>query len=373
MENHHITTTIIATVVPTIAPKTILEIETTLDPTFKPDTSHMPSEAPLSPDYVPASPDYVLASLDYFPESDLEEPPEEDPSKDDPFGDDVSEIAELKVQAASTPPAPLQIVRAIPVLPRQPINVVLPGQEIPFGRPYQNTRWITAPPSPSSDSSLEYSLVASSYVGPSHWRSRYVSSSPSPPPRKRCRVLLYSSSSALFSPPLSVGPSRKFKGSPTVLHHEETIEDTIKVVVEPVILPIHAEPTNKERLDEHEQVIQGMYENLIEMYVIRFEEIEEQQRAQRDKRQLRYTKEELRSCQIVLKNGNGNENKDENSNGDVNGNRNEVNGNTGGLVRAAHECTYKEFLNCQPLNFKGTEGAVGLAKWFKKMESILES
>ncbi|GKA87283.1 hypothetical protein Tco_0808994 [Tanacetum coccineum] len=31
---------------------------------------------------------------------------------------------------------------------------------------------------------------------------------------------------------------------------------------------------------------------------------------------------------------------------------------------------YKEFLNCQPLNFKRTEGAVGLAHWFEKMESV---
>ncbi|GKE61972.1 putative reverse transcriptase domain-containing protein [Tanacetum coccineum] len=34
------------------------------------------------------------------------------------------------------------------------------------------------------------------------------------------------------------------------------------------------------------------------------------------------------------------------------------------------ECTYSDFLKCQPLNFKGTEGAVGLTQWFKKMESV---
>ncbi|GKA22286.1 putative reverse transcriptase domain-containing protein [Tanacetum coccineum] len=33
-------------------------------------------------------------------------------------------------------------------------------------------------------------------------------------------------------------------------------------------------------------------------------------------------------------------------------------------------CTYKKFLNCQPLNFKGTEGAVGLARWFEKIECV---
>ncbi|GKC91012.1 hypothetical protein Tco_1151661 [Tanacetum coccineum] len=29
-------------------------------------------------------------------------------------------------------------------------------------------------------------------------------------------------------------------------------------------------------------------------------------------------------------------------------------------ARTPRECTYKDFLNCQPLNFKGTEGVVGL-------------
>ncbi|GJW77814.1 putative reverse transcriptase domain-containing protein [Tanacetum coccineum] len=36
----------------------------------------------------------------------------------------------------------------------------------------------------------------------------------------------------------------------------------------------------------------------------------------------------------------------------------------------ARECTYRDFLKCQPLNFKGTEGVVGLTQWFVKMESV---
>ncbi|GJZ81887.1 putative reverse transcriptase domain-containing protein [Tanacetum coccineum] len=39
-------------------------------------------------------------------------------------------------------------------------------------------------------------------------------------------------------------------------------------------------------------------------------------------------------------------------------------------VQVARECTYPDFLKCQPLNFKGTEGVVGLTQWFEKMESI---
>ncbi|GJW13078.1 hypothetical protein Tco_0017211 [Tanacetum coccineum] len=37
----------------------------------------------------------------------------------------------------------------------------------------------------------------------------------------------------------------------------------------------------------------------------------------------------------------------------------------------ARECTYNDFLKCQPLNFKGTEGVVGLTQLFEKMESIV--
>ncbi|GJX18495.1 putative reverse transcriptase domain-containing protein [Tanacetum coccineum] len=46
-----------------------------------------------------------------------------------------------------------------------------------------------------------------------------------------------------------------------------------------------------------------------------------------------------------------------------NGSENEKNGGSGGTAHAAHGCTHKEFLNCQPRNFKGTEGAVGLERW----------
>nr|GEV06842.1 hypothetical protein [Tanacetum cinerariifolium] len=34
------------------------------------------------------------------------------------------------------------------------------------------------------------------------------------------------------------------------------------------------------------------------------------------------------------------------------------------------ECTYSEFLKCQPLNFKGTEGVIGLTQWFERMELV---
>ncbi|GKD72555.1 putative reverse transcriptase domain-containing protein [Tanacetum coccineum] len=41
-----------------------------------------------------------------------------------------------------------------------------------------------------------------------------------------------------------------------------------------------------------------------------------------------------------------------------------------GTVSTPRECTYKDFLNCKPLTFKGTEGVVVLSQWFEKIESV---
>ncbi|GJW60945.1 putative reverse transcriptase domain-containing protein [Tanacetum coccineum] len=41
-----------------------------------------------------------------------------------------------------------------------------------------------------------------------------------------------------------------------------------------------------------------------------------------------------------------------------------------GIVRTPRECTYKDFLNCKPFTFKGTERVVVLSQWFEKIESV---
>ncbi|GKE96541.1 hypothetical protein Tco_1581396, partial [Tanacetum coccineum] len=84
--------------------------------------------------------------------------------------------------------------------------------------------------------------------------------------------------------------------------------------------------------------------------------------------------------------GNGNGGNGEGGNGNGNGgngnggNRNRGNGNgnrNGGEYgynfrgfMPARECTYQDFLKCQPLNFNGTEGVVRLTRWFEKMEIV---
>nr|GEW45595.1 hypothetical protein [Tanacetum cinerariifolium] len=39
-------------------------------------------------------------------------------------------------------------------------------------------------------------------------------------------------------------------------------------------------------------------------------------------------------------------------------------------VRPIRECTYSDFLKCQPLNFKGIEGVVFLTQWFERIEYV---
>nr|GEV84372.1 hypothetical protein [Tanacetum cinerariifolium] len=41
-----------------------------------------------------------------------------------------------------------------------------------------------------------------------------------------------------------------------------------------------------------------------------------------------------------------------------------------GVRPVAKECTYQDFMKCQPLIFKGTKGVVRLIRWFEKMETV---
>ncbi|GJV51243.1 hypothetical protein Tco_1446984, partial [Tanacetum coccineum] len=60
------------------------------------------------------------------------------------------------------------------------------------------------------------------------------------------------------------------------------------------------------------------------------------------------------------------------------GNHNEVNGGVRGVTPVARACTYKDFLNCQPRNFRGIEGVtIGIDKaygmpWKDLMKPIIE-
>nr|GEV23019.1 hypothetical protein [Tanacetum cinerariifolium] len=77
----------------------------------------------------------------------------------------------------------------------------------------------------------------------------------------------------------------------------------------------------------------------------------------------------------MSRNGNGENGR--NGNGVNGGNGNEGNGenrnhgmNYGGFMPMDRECTFQDFLKCKPHTFSGTEGVVGLTRWFENMETV---
>ncbi|GJW46535.1 putative reverse transcriptase domain-containing protein [Tanacetum coccineum] len=88
---------------------------------------------------------------------------------------------------------------------------------------------------------------------------------------------------------------------------------------------------------------------------------------------------EARRINRDLELGNGNDNGGRNGNGNGTGNGNNGGDNDDGNENrnvngrgdrpVACECTYQDFMKCQPLSFKGTEGVVGLIRWSEKMET----
>nr|GEZ67587.1 putative reverse transcriptase domain-containing protein [Tanacetum cinerariifolium] len=54
----------------------------------------------------------------------------------------------------------------------------------------------------------------------------------------------------------------------------------------------------------------------------------------------------------------------------VNGNTSHTTGTGPRTARPTRECTYKDYLKCGPLKFNGTEGVIGLTRWFERIESV---
>ncbi|GKC39126.1 hypothetical protein Tco_1051510 [Tanacetum coccineum] len=84
--------------------------------------------------------------------------------------------------------------------------------------------------------------------------------------------------------------------------------------------------------------------------------------------------EEALAAHEVTRAANALETKDQSQNGSDGDNGNGRNENPAENGRGdrpvARECTYQDFMKCQPLNFEGTKGVVGLIRWFEKMETV---
>ncbi|GJZ78210.1 putative reverse transcriptase domain-containing protein [Tanacetum coccineum] len=81
-------------------------------------------------------------------------------------------------------------------------------------------------------------------------------------------------------------------------------------------------------------------------------------------------RDHVNSLRLHIDDDSGNGNGGNGNGGNGNGRNENPNENVRGARPVARECTYQDFMKCQPLNFKGTEGVVGLIRWFEKMETV---
>nr|GEU39742.1 uncharacterized mitochondrial protein AtMg00810-like [Tanacetum cinerariifolium] len=123
---------------------------------------------------------------------------------------------------------------------------------------------------------------------------------------------------------------------------------------------------------ELDVVIQELYDHMVDIPIHRIADVEEEKRRQEvralsDKREMTRLHERFsmlegsntRSFESYEGNGGGNGNG--NCMGGGNGDE-DPNMNAGGFVPVARECTYQDFLKCQPLIFKRTWGVFGLTR-----------
>ncbi|GJX50607.1 putative reverse transcriptase domain-containing protein, partial [Tanacetum coccineum] len=255
------------------------------------------------------------------------------------------------IQIATTPPAPLLIVPGSPVLPCQD----------GFSASHSLSETSSASDTPTS-------------VGPSHKRCRS--------PATLLPAVSPVRASLLHMVVDRLPPRKKLRGSPTISLHDEIVEDTdeapVEVAAEPAVPSVHAEPTVRERLDEHSEArCTSIYKRCLSRGLRRSRRGRgptcvgvRKMPTTRSGMTLEAIEQLIGQCvaeALTAREANPN-NRNENRN--EAGNQNELNGGVGGVTPVARACTYKDFLNCQPRNFGGTEGVVGLERLFEKMEYV---
>ncbi|GJV43893.1 putative reverse transcriptase domain-containing protein [Tanacetum coccineum] len=309
---------------------------------------------------------------------------------------------------AFTPPTPHQTVSALSDLPRRSAILVLPGQEIPFGRPYRThpngTHMFFTP------RKRVHSFPARIPAN----RKRFHSSS-SLSPCKRHRVSPYSSSSTTHSSSLAfVGPSYKgcsvedntkmdikdsidtwVEGDIEFSYEADTMSDidsdiladieedivteaattieadtaaytvvAVEADIEPVEAEVYVEPSVRDTIEIAVDVIaEPNVPDDLPVATVR-----ETMTITRSIMMPKAIEELINQCVAeALAAQEANRNIEH-----IVRSENQINGGAEGNVPVSRVSTYKDFLNYQPQNFSGNEGVVGLARWFKKMEMVLE-
>ncbi|GJW52337.1 putative reverse transcriptase domain-containing protein [Tanacetum coccineum] len=393
----------------------------------------------------------------------LERPPSQDPYKVI-----VSRWRSIVVARSSPPSSPThdlppairQIVPAPLDVPRRHAILVLPGQAIPFGRPYRTQpngvrkmliarKRVQELPSarlasrypPDHSSSDHFSSIDSSSDSSSDYSSNSSSGHSLPdssfsydescfdalattsvgPSRKRCRSL--ATSVPLATPALGalshvradlLPPRKRIRGFAITSDYDHKTATTLKVGI-----GIEADVGVKvgigiEREDEVEEqrrrtlvaseekagmldsieVLERDNMRLRGMLCVVRERIDSLRRhistmptttrfgmtpTAIEEMIKRHVAEALEAYKAnrnhgpIMESGDEHEHDNENANGNGNGDRGNGNGNPNwnvrGVVPITRECTYQDSMKCQPLKFKGTEGVVGLTRWFEKMET----
>ncbi|GJV79504.1 putative reverse transcriptase domain-containing protein [Tanacetum coccineum] len=123
-----------------------------------------------------------------------------------------------------------------------------------------------------------------------------------------------------------------------------------------------------EGLEHVEEGLQDIYRHVMEIPLQRIEDIKTGQR----ELEARSLIDGGERASLLDQNGSddNNGNGGEGNGGEGNGGDGNPNENNRDARLVARECTYQGFMKCQPLNFKGKEGVVGLIRWFEKMETM---
>ncbi|GJX79485.1 hypothetical protein Tco_0327634 [Tanacetum coccineum] len=284
--------TIVPTNIPIVIPEIALEVEavavaspaSALDLTVHLISESNPSKDPPSSDHQLVTPGIYLFLSDDHSEFD----PLEDPSEEDTPKINEATIARWRAAVAlrssssssstSTPPAPLQ-KRVHPFPVRIPAN-------------HRRSRYVSSSSSPLPP---DHSPAALPPIRVDHL-----------PPRKRLRDSLSSfhqevSVEVGIEDSTKIGYEASIKDGTEIGYEasikdgtetgyeasiEATIEVTTEVAAEPHISPILPKQTITERLDEYEEVIQEMYDHILEMPLQRIEEIEDEQKALNDRAEI---------------------------------------------------------------------------------------
>ncbi|GJY78217.1 putative reverse transcriptase domain-containing protein [Tanacetum coccineum] len=377
--------------IPTTIPDTTPVIT---PPATQTDTPVIPTETPIIAPTIPPSPDYTPASPDYSPASDSESDPSEDPSSDhipplpatSPFLSNGLRTHRHVIHHIHHYHLPmLHLLLRLRFYPE--ITTITSSSRlcfpkhwtaIPYGRPTatilmaetSSDAYIRFFHSMLSSDSLEHTLsdhsspeLPGTFSGLSRKRHRspmasvlalpLVSGALSPvhadlvPSPKRVRDSGYLADVEVNPKETSLRDNVMVRGSDEP-HLEQDSDPEIQAEIDELKMP----NTRSGASMTHEE-----FEELVARRVA--EELEARENGGNG------------NGNGGNGNGNGGNGNGNGGNGNGNGNRNGNHGmNFGGFMPVARECTFQDFLKCKPHNFSGTEGVVGLTRWFEKMETV---